>query len=71
MHSPLNRSDFKALVFLRYGALVRLKGQWRFGGTRIGDAVVDRLVAAGKASHLFPGEVGECVVAVASTRGPR
>jgi hypothetical protein len=39
----------RALVFLARGPLERWKGRWRFGIAWIGDDVVDRLVAAGKA----------------------
>jgi hypothetical protein len=69
MATPLNRTHSKALAFLRRGALVRLGGQWRFGTTRVGDGVVEVLVAAGKASHLFPGQTGECVILVDRARG--
>lgn len=60
--SALNRTDFRALGFLKLGAFVRIGGEWRFGLTRIGDSVVERLVATGNATHLFPGEAFECVI---------
>ncbi len=60
--SALNRTDFRALAFLKHSAFVRIDGQWRFGLTRVGDGVVERLVSTGRASHLFPGEPGECIV---------
>lgn len=69
--SLLNRTDAKALAFLRHSALVRLDGKWRFGGARVGDSVVARLIAAGKAMHLWPGQTGECVILVADARDVR
>lgn len=60
--SALNRTDFKALAMLRYGALVRVGGQWRFGTTWIGDSIVDRLKSTGRVSHLFPGQGCECII---------
>lgn len=60
--SALNRTDFRALAFLKKSAFARVDGQWRFGGTRVGDSVVERLVLAGRASHLFPDGIGECIV---------
>jgi hypothetical protein len=39
----------RALSFLRRGSLVRRSGDWRFGTVRIPDAIVERLLAAGKA----------------------
>jgi hypothetical protein len=38
-----------ALSFLRRGSLVRRSDGWRFGTARIPDAIVERLLAAGKA----------------------
>lgn len=60
--SALNRTDFKALTYLRHSAFVRVDGEWRFGLTRVGDTVVARLVSCGRATHLFPGEAHECIV---------
>ncbi|WP_445493145.1 hypothetical protein [Rhodopseudomonas sp. RCAM05734] len=59
---PLNRTDFKALAFLRHGALVRRSGEWRFGATRVGDSVVERLIAAQRATRLWPNQPGDCVI---------
>jgi hypothetical protein len=39
----------RALSFLQRGSLVRRAGGWRFGTARIPDAIVERIVAAGKA----------------------
>lgn len=39
----------RALSFLQRGSLVRRSGGWRFGAARIPDAIVERLVASGKA----------------------
>jgi hypothetical protein len=39
----------RALSFLRPGSLVRRSGDWRFGTARIPDAIVEHLLAAGKA----------------------
>lgn len=61
--SALNTEHYRVLAFLKYGALVRSGAAWRFGTARIGSGTVDRLIAVGKASHLFPGEPGECVIA--------
>lgn len=60
--TALNRSDFKALAFLRRGAFVRRGGEWRFGTARVGDTVVERLIEAGRASQLFSGTPAECVI---------
>jgi hypothetical protein len=60
--SALNRTDFKALTFLKHSAFVRIDGAWRFGLTRVGDTVVDRLIAKGRVTHLFPGEPCECII---------
>jgi hypothetical protein len=47
---PVDRSsERRALMFLARGPLMRWKGRWRFGIAWIGDDVVERLVAAGKA----------------------
>lgn len=61
MRSLNQNTDFRALAFLKMGALVRIDGQWRFHGTRVGDSVVDRLVIAGRASRVFP-EGLECII---------
>lgn len=56
---------YRALAFLRArGALVRLNGEWRFGATRVGDSVVERLIEAGRVSRLFPNQVGDCIVLI-------
>lgn len=60
--AALNRTDFKALAFLRRGAFVRRGGEWRFGTARVGDSVVERLIETGRASQLFPGTSAECVI---------
>lgn len=70
--APLNATHFRALAILRRGALVRVSGEWRFGGARVGDSVVDRLIAQGRASRLFPNQTGDCVVLIdRSGRMPR
>lgn len=61
MRTLQRNTDFRALAFLKMGALVRVDGQWRFHGTRVGDAVVDRMVAAGRATRVFPDGL-ECVI---------
>lgn len=62
--AALKKEDFRALALLRHGAFVRIGGEWRFGLARIGDSVVERLVAAHRVTHYFPGQAGrgECVV---------
>lgn len=57
-----SRSDPRALAFLRRGPLMRVDDRWRFGGARIDDRVVDRLIAAGKAIRLWKDEPGDCVM---------
>jgi hypothetical protein len=42
-------AERRALSFLQRGSLVRRSGGWRFGTARIPDAIVERLVDAGKA----------------------
>jgi hypothetical protein len=42
-------AELRALAFLQRGSLVRRSGGWRFGTARIPDAIVERLVTAGKA----------------------
>lgn len=50
MKSPRDLSaERRALSFLQRGSLVKRSGGWRFGTARIPDAIVARLVAAGKA----------------------
>jgi hypothetical protein len=39
----------RALSFLQRGSLVRRSGGWRFGTARIPDAIVERILASGKA----------------------
>jgi hypothetical protein len=39
----------RALSFLMRGSLVRRSGGWRFGTARIPDAIVDRILAGGRA----------------------
>jgi hypothetical protein len=41
-------AERRALSFLRRGSLVKRSGGWRFGTARIPDAIVERLVAAGR-----------------------
>jgi hypothetical protein len=45
-------AERRAVSFLLRGSLVRRSGGWRFGTARIPDAIVDRLVAAGKAVQV-------------------
>jgi hypothetical protein len=48
--SPYHLSaERRALSFMMRGSLVKRSGGWRFGTARIPDAIVERLVAAGKA----------------------
>lgn len=50
MKSPRDMSaELRAMSFLKRGSLVRRSGGWRFGTARIPDAIVARLLAAGKA----------------------
>ncbi len=50
MKTPRDFSaERRALSFLQRGSLVRRSGGWRFGTARIPDAIVERLVATGKA----------------------
>jgi hypothetical protein len=42
-------AERRALSFLQRGSLVRRSGGWRFGTARIPDAIVERLLEAGKA----------------------
>lgn len=42
-------AERRALSFLKRSSLVRRSGGWRFGTARIPDAIVERLLAAGKA----------------------
>lgn len=55
-------SNLRALALLRRGPLVRVKGAWRFGTARVGDSVVDRLLASGRAARLWKDERGDCVM---------
>lgn len=50
------------MALLRRGPLMRVEGQWRFGGARVADSVIDRLIAAGKAVRLWKDEPGDCVM---------
>lgn len=54
-------AERRALSFLRRGSLVRRSGGWRFGTARIPDAIVERLLAAGKAV------AGDAVVTLAES----
>jgi hypothetical protein len=50
MKTPRDMSaERRAVSFLQRGSLVRRSGGWRFGTARIPDAIVARLVDAGKA----------------------
>jgi len=50
MKTPKDLSaERRALSFLLRDSLVRRSGGWRFGTARIPDAIVERLVASGKA----------------------
>lgn len=50
MKTPVRRaSELRAVKFLQTASLVRRPGGWRFGTARIPDAIVERLVAAGRA----------------------
>ena len=50
MKRPRDHSaELRALSFLQRGSLVRRSGGWRFGTARIPDAIVERLLASGKA----------------------
>lgn len=52
MKTPRDFSaERRALFFLQRGSLVRRSGGWRFGVARIPDAIVERLIEAGKAVH--------------------
>jgi hypothetical protein len=42
-------AELRALSFLQRGSLVRRSGGWRFGTARIPDAIVERILASGKA----------------------
>lgn len=42
-------AERRALSFLRKGSLVRRSGGWRFGTARIPDAIVERILAGGRA----------------------
>ncbi len=42
-------AERRALSFLMRGSLVRRSGGWRFGTARIPDAIVERILASGKA----------------------
>lgn len=61
--SSLYRGYYRALALLSYGHLVRSGDGWRFGAARIGHGTVERLIENGKATHLFPGEADERVIA--------
>lgn len=59
MKTPADLSaERRAMSFLLRGSLVRRSGGWRFGTARIPDAIVERLVAGGKAirdgDDLYP-----------------
>lgn len=42
-------AELRAISFLQRDSLVRRAGGWRFGTARIPDAIVERVLAAGKA----------------------
>lgn len=69
MSPALNTQHYRALALLRRGVLVRLGQEWRFGATSVGDSVVDALIASRKATRLFPGQTGDCVVLLDRSRG--
>lgn len=52
----------RALAFLKHGALVRDRDGWRFGLSRVGDSVVDQLIASGRVVRLDNGGPGDCIV---------
>lgn len=49
--TPLVDSDLRALRLLRSGPFRLMQGGWRFGSARIGNGVVERLVASGQATR--------------------
>jgi hypothetical protein len=50
MKTPRDFSaERRALSFLQRGSVVRRSGGWRFGTARIPDAIVERLLASGRA----------------------
>lgn len=50
MKNPRDLSaERRAMSFLMRGSLVRRSGGWRFGTARIPDAIVERLLAGGRA----------------------
>lgn len=63
---PLLRVDSRALRMLKLSAFERRRGGWRFGTKRIGDVVVERLIARGSAV-----QIGDRVVLAASAQGGR
>lgn len=60
--STLNTQHHRVLAFLKLGALVRDRDGWRFGTARVGDSVVDQLLASGKVVRICRGEPGDCIV---------
>ncbi|UPJ43902.1 hypothetical protein IVB40_07485 [Bradyrhizobium sp. 40] len=64
-----NTQHYRAMALLRRGVLVRLGDEWRFGATSVGDSVVDALLASRKATRLFPGQTGDCIVLLDRSRG--
>lgn len=52
MNKPRDLSaEMRALSFLQRGSLVRRSGGWRFGTAKIPDAIVERLLADGRATR--------------------
>ncbi len=47
-HPPTERYDRRVLRLLAMAPFQRRRGGWRFGTNRIGDDVVDRLLASGR-----------------------
>lgn len=50
MKPPIELYDYRFLALLRLAPFERRPGGWRFGTKTIGDRIVDRLVASGRAS---------------------
>lgn len=46
----LAQGDFKILRLMKYAAIERRGDRWRFGTRTIGDGVIARLVASGRAA---------------------
>ncbi|MBR0700146.1 hypothetical protein JQ599_09565 [Bradyrhizobium diazoefficiens] len=65
----LNTQHYRALALLRRGVLLRDRGEWRFGATKVSDTIVDTLIASRKVTRMFHGQTGECVVLLDRPRG--